>query len=382
MTSNSAITKINHSGKKQWKFRKKGGSWKYYTNSYSWMKWNCNPNTTYEVCVRIPCHGKWSSWSSPTSWTTSGGSCYPPSSGSISIYNINTTTATTYVNVTSNAYKCAIRKKGGYWEYFTDNDPTFNWKGLSPNTTYEVKAAVYCGGHWTYYSSIRQFTTKGYSCYAPTNSQIWYSYLTSSSVTLNISTSAKTVEYALRRYDRSDWWSWTRDLKSLKITGMSSNTKYYYRMRVYCNGSWSNWSPQEYFITKYSGRTADHPETENLLAEGEQPTYLGDLANEFSNISQDIDVKSVDLPALASNSEENVPEIVLYPNPATDYLRIKGIESEVSVQIINLQGQMILSKEQVTDGESIDLQPLRSGQYQVSILYNGKREIRKLSVVR
>ena len=101
------------------------------------MKWSCQPNTTYEVALRIICHGKWSNWCTPVTWTTKGNTCHTPSSNSLKAYNISASAATTHVNASASAYNWAIRKKGGKWYYYSDNDPTYHWTGLAANTTYE-----------------------------------------------------------------------------------------------------------------------------------------------------------------------------------------------------------------------------------------------------
>ncbi|NND33739.1 MAG: T9SS type A sorting domain-containing protein, partial [Saprospiraceae bacterium] len=385
VTSTSAKTTSNHSGKKQWAFRKKGGHWKYYTNAHSWMKWTCQPSTTYEVAIRIICHGKWSKWCTPVTWTTKGNHCYAPSSGALQAYNISETAATTHVNISASAYKWAIRKKGGKWYYYSDDDPTYFWTGLSASTTYEFAVKIYCGGYWTAYSPIKQFSTKGYSCQSPKPQHIYYSHLTSNSVILHITTNANTIEYALYRSGWSDWKIWRSSSKTFSITKLLSNQVYQYTMRVYCNGAWTNWAPVESFRTKVEGRSAENVQRDELSEGGTAPTRTlsGMLMQNDNQVPAENAVHTPVLNQKDSIEKNRSIELVIYPNPATEYFKITTDVKTVAVTIIDMQGQVVLHVANPQPEHQFELQSLRPGQYQVvADDETGNRIVKKLIVIR
>ena len=71
--------------------------------------------------------------------------------------------------------------------------------------------------------------------------------------------------------------------------------------------------------------------------------------------------------------QENVQtkvEISCYPNPATDYLLINGIEEDCLIQIVNNAGQLMLETSINVGNNKIDVQTLPSGQYYVICLTN------------
>lgn len=390
VSSSSARTTTKHYGKKRWAFRKRGGHWTVSTNKHTWMTWKCQPNTTYEVKISVICHGKWSSWCTPVSWTT-GGSCHTPTYNSLRAYNIAQTTATTSVNRSATRYSWAIRPLGGQWNYFERTYSAVNWSKLSPNTTYEYKVSIYCHPSWTSYSSVRRFTTNGYSCHAPGAHHIWYSNLSSSSVTLHINTSASKIQYAIYRTGLSDWLIWESTSKSLTITKMRSSTKYQYRMRIYCNGRWSAWSPTEYLKTKSYGRSAERSEgnetsIDGLEADEKIPYSLEYFGNDVL-LENNQTLSSTNL-ALRGVSDEEVatklsPKMTVYPNPTTDYMRIDGFTGKMTISLTNMQGQIVMQGLQIHLDEVLDLSEVAPGQYVLTMITeNGKRQIEKVSVVR
>ena len=354
------------------------------------MTWNCQTNTTYEVKISIICHGKWSSWCTPVSWTT-GGSCHTPTYSSLRAYNITQTTATTSVNRSAARYSWAIRPAGGQWKIFEGTSSVMNWNKMSPNTTYEYKVSIYCHPSWTSYSSVRTFRTKGYSCHAPGAHHIWYSNLSSSSVTLHINTSASKIQYAIYRAGLSDWLIWERSNKSLTITKMRSNTKYYYKMRIYCNGRWSAWSPTEYLYTKSYGRSAERSESNEISLDGLEadekiPYSFEDTGKEVSLINNPTVTHSI-LP-LHNTSRKEVAnklgaELTVYPNPTTDYIQVGGFEGKMSISLSNMQGQMIIHGREIDRNTDLDLSAFVPGQYILTMITeDGKRQVEKISVVR
>jgi hypothetical protein len=64
---------------------------------------------------------------------------------------------------------------------------------------------------------------------------------------------------------------------------------------------------------------------------------------------------------------------VLYPNPATDHLNIQvgTLASDAMVQIYSLNGELLLARRLTAGTQTISLQSLSAGIYQVEVR-NGK----------
>lgn len=386
ITSYSAKTHSSHGGKKKWAIKEQGGSWYYYT-SYGSVKWKCKPGRTYYVKVRRVCHGKWSGWSSPVSWTTPG-SCHAPGYSSLSHYNIGQSTATTKVNVSASNYYWAIRPRGGSWKYFERTSNVMNWINMSSGTTYEYKVKIYCGsGYWSHYSSTRSFTTKISSCHAPSTGSIWYSQLTSSTVRINIATSASRIEYAIWRDGWSDWKVFERSSKHIDFTGLYDNRKYYYKVRVHCGSGWSSWSYSEWFITKMAGRTRQSLVSEEVTtSDHEGPTSLWkENGVEVSDSMTTLDEKYPEISTSTTGSEESSLQhtILTYPNPATDYFRIRGINNTAEITIINMQGQAVMTLN-IEKNTAVNVSSLPAGIYQLMVRQSGKTNpsTSKISIVK
>ena len=63
------------------------------------------------------------------------------------------------------------------------------------------------------------------------------------------------------------------------------------------------------------------------------------------------------------------PDIRLYPNPATEYIKIGGVD-EVAVSIFNISGTVIFSQEHYTDGQTISISDWAKGLYILQIQSN------------
>ncbi len=383
ITSYSANTHSTHGGKKKWAIKEYGGSWHYYT-SYGSVKWKCKPGRTYYVKVRRICYDKWSGWSSTVTWTTPG-SCQTPSYSSLSHYNVEQTTATTKVNVSASKYLWAIRPRGGSWNYFERTSHVMNWSSMSPGTTYEYKVKKYCGsGYWSHYSSVKSFTTKSAYCHAPSTGSIWYSHLTSSTVRINVSTSATKIQYAIWRSGWSDWKVFEKGQKYIDFTGLYDNRKYYYMVRVHCGSGWSSWSSSEWFITKAAGRSHQSNGENILTLDRQGPTSLWkentiQVSEDGSPVLDSIVVTTPDAPKMIASQHNILP----YPNPSTDFFRIQGLISDAEVSIIDTRGRIVM-KSQVERNAAVNVTSLQSGIYQLIIQRSDSAQpiVAKISIVK
>jgi hypothetical protein len=67
-------------------------------------------------------------------------------------------------------------------------------------------------------------------------------------------------------------------------------------------------------------------------------------------------------------NEENISELVLYPNPSRDKLTVEfNTEGYFSIQIIDLMGRTIIANKSIISGTILNLDKLRSGNYFVVI---------------
>lgn len=89
-------------------------------------------------------------------------------------------------------------------------------------------------------------------------------------------------------------------------------------------------------------------------------------------------VGSIDF-SLLSNPDAELTGIAMYPNPANNNFAITGLEQEAKVQIHDMNGKLILSKEQYTGG-NIDVSQLQTGVYFVKIASDNKSTTEKLVV--
>ncbi|MEO1414081.1 MAG: T9SS type A sorting domain-containing protein [Bacteroidota bacterium] len=69
-------------------------------------------------------------------------------------------------------------------------------------------------------------------------------------------------------------------------------------------------------------------------------------------------------PNTPTNIEETDPTFASYPNPAQDYLQVSwgGAQGVIQAQVLNIQGQPVLSQEIMTEG-SLNVSDLRAGMY-------------------
>lgn len=61
--------------------------------------------------------------------------------------------------------------------------------------------------------------------------------------------------------------------------------------------------------------------------------------------------------------------IIFYPNPATDYISIKGISEKSHLAIYSISGDLLISSD-IYDGEFIDISILSSGIYLLKVNSN------------
>lgn len=64
---------------------------------------------------------------------------------------------------------------------------------------------------------------------------------------------------------------------------------------------------------------------------------------------------------------DNLDKIILYPNPTMGYVMIEGLESENTIEIVNLQGQIVKNLKVSSTKTTIDISNFSTGIYTVKI---------------
>ncbi|MCW5908287.1 MAG: T9SS type A sorting domain-containing protein [Chitinophagales bacterium] len=76
------------------------------------------------------------------------------------------------------------------------------------------------------------------------------------------------------------------------------------------------------------------------------------------------------------------PAISLFPNPASDWLQITGIELQACVRLFTATGQLVLTHQWAANGQHIDVSSLPAGIYYAEIETKTKHRRKKLSIAR
>ncbi len=218
-----------------------------------------NPNTTYQWRVRANCgNGEYSYWTSGTTFTTLGQSCYAPNW--LYTANITQTSAGLDWNAVNGALSYSVQWRvsgSSTWNDLAGNPWQSSWAdiyGLQPGTTYDWRVRSNCSnGQYSSWSYSATFTTlSGYSCSTPT----WptTSYVTQSSATFSWSSVSGAQSYTVQtRLLNGTWY----DLpggpvynNSVTVSGLNSNTTYQWRVRANCgNYQYSYWTSATTFTT-------------------------------------------------------------------------------------------------------------------------------------
>ena len=59
--------------------------------------------------------------------------------------------------------------------------------------------------------------------------------------------------------------------------------------------------------------------------------------------------------------------IAAYPSPAKDYVQLKNLEQEVSVEVYDVIGNLIMTRENVNPNSRIDISSLQKGIYLIVV---------------
>jgi len=245
----------------RWAYRKVGvTSWTSLpeTSAGSTQVTGLQQNRQYEFVVKIRCNStNWSNWSSSVTFTTPvTSSCPSPFINQLSATNISNTSATLNCSTGSMlSYDWDIRQVGvSTWTELVETTSGIkNVTALLPGTNYEFRVRVKCNTTtWSNWSSIITFSTNNAaSCSPPAPTQMWTSFITYTSATLNCSVSGA-LAYDWRMRLPGGVWS---DLDETSngysdVSNLAAGTTFEYAVRVRCTSStWSDWSSNKSFTT-------------------------------------------------------------------------------------------------------------------------------------
>ena len=82
-------------------------------------------------------------------------------------------------------------------------------------------------------------------------------------------------------------------------------------------------------------------------------------------------------PPVTSVKNSTINEIVVLPNPASDYLYLKGAGSLNSVEILDITGKCLSKQVQISENEQISISGLTSGMYFVRLNGNNQSQVLK-----
>lgn len=132
------------------------------------------------------------------------------------------------------------------------------------------------------------------------------------------------------------------------------------KVDVICSNEWSVTSDADWLIkTKEAGRIhiSIPSNPTGVKRSGILTVSSAGLADQTITITQDAGITAID--------ETENPEIVIFPNPATTMLYIKGINHDVKVSVFDLYGKMVIQKNCID--HLIDISDLCNGIYTIRI---------------
>ena len=74
--------------------------------------------------------------------------------------------------------------------------------------------------------------------------------------------------------------------------------------------------------------------------------------------------------------------ITLSPNPANSKLTIRGVTGHYNVQIYNMQGSVVMTRNSCNDEQTLDVSSFPGGIYVVSFITNGLEIKKKFIILR
>ncbi len=148
--------------------------------------------------------------------------------------------------------------------------------------------------------------------------------------------------------------------------------------------------PNDFFISFSCGLNMANGDTIAIIS-----TTSGDVApvaweeysGNWSSISSgwSLDIALAIFPKMCSNADEiaktdDLPEIILFPNPTTGIVNIRGIDNFNNLQIFDMQGKQVVNIDNFTN--SVNVNDLINGNYVVKIILPNAVITKKLVLIK
>ena len=344
ITDNSAVATWTAGGDEiAWNVQYKAASATNWTtataSTTSYTMNNLTASTQYQVRVQADCGDSESSWTTPVSFTTTGGTVVTePTVATNAASDIMQTTATLNGTIT-NPSNVNVSPIGFEWKEssalsytvvnVTGATLTYNLNGLTPSTQYSYRAFMTYNG-LTYYGDVVTFTTLPEDtpepCEAPTNLHesgvIFDKTLGIIDVVWEDQAGATQWNLQYRLESESDWNTVTVNEPHYTLSNLEGGAVYVLRVQAVCdNGTLSDWS------------------------------------NTLTAVAQIVGI---------ANYLEN--SVALFPNPANDYIMVQSSRFNVqSVEMIDVYGKVINTVNVVDNPTRINISGLANGMYFVRV---------------
>lgn len=319
----------------------------YITASGSPVSISVLPETTYEVRVRTFTNGEWTSYTQPVRFITPEGQQVLATNVDVPPGSITSSTAVvTWDGSGADSYAVYyydINSSAGYYITTSGSPVTL---GVLPSTTYAVRVRTLVNGQWSQYTQPVTFTSG-------VGSQMLATTVVVSGETENsaiVSWNGLGAEaYGVYYYGGGNQYYRQTTASSINLTGLASGTNYAVRVRTRINGQWSGYTAPVGFMTE-----------------------AGSKAAPLSNNSED---------------QELSLGLMLYPNPAKDFVNVRLFVDEINdvrIDVYDIRGALVKSEilhNQIGEVNSrIDLNRLNSGIYFVRISHKSSNEVIRLIV--
>lgn len=333
------------------------------TNTYTIAGLTSGAN--YKFKVRAVCNGNNSSWSAYFFFTSGGGQTLCSTPTILSVSNIVNTSATLNWNSTAGTtsqYRIQVENGSGnpipFAVLLTSTTNTVTVTGLTPARNYKFKVKKVCGGITSGWSLWFNFASAGGSLQCSTPTVLSISSQTSSTATLNWNTTAGTASnfQVVVESGSGNPVPFSALINTASspytFTGLNAASNYKFKVKKVCGSVSSGWSPWFNFST---------------TAFGADPH-----------------------PYRLTSTIHNSNELVVFPNPATQFINVKldlnDMEVMEEIQVCDVSGRLLYSKLIGADEQEsiqiISTENIPIGMCLLTVRTNQKSFLKRISVVK
>ncbi|MFD2515768.1 M4 family metallopeptidase [Pontibacter locisalis] len=318
--------------------------------------------------------------------------------GSLSASNVGTTSATLSWGAVSGAssYSVRFRPTGTTtWTTGSVTSTSANATGLSASTPYEFQVSTVCSGSSSAYSSSATFTTSAAAVTYCTSKGSNASYEWIDLVQFGGINNSSGNDGGYKD-NTSLTGSTTRGGSStIYISAGFSGTAYteYWKVWIDFNQDGDFDDTGEQVVSGSSSSSGTLSATVNVpstallgktrmrvsmkynaaqtscetFSYGEVEDYSVNIVSALMATSSSSSIKSENL------GEETGPDVIVYPNPATSYIRVSAPSESVTVKVLSVTGVELIRTEVKGNEQRVDVSKLPTGIYVISI-HDGQKE--------